>query len=76
MQNLEFNAEAINESMAHSMIFDACRANPTRKAWQGIFAGVFYAASFQLNADGSHSVAIRNEDRVVIATAKVDEFDC
>jgi hypothetical protein len=74
MKNLTHTA-AINKSTAAAMVFDACRANASRKTWEGIFAGVYYVTTFQPQAEGGHKVTVRNEDREVIATALVDEFD-
>lgn len=69
------HAAHITESLATAVIFDACRANPGRKTWEGIFAGAYYAATFEAKAGGVHAVTVKDENRNVLATALVDEFD-
>jgi len=76
MHNLT-HAPEITETEATEQIMSGCRANPKRDiAYLGyIIEGCKRVVTFTMLADGTHEACLRDENRVVVALANVDEFD-
>lgn len=72
MQNLQHSPK-VTLSTAMDAVFDACRANAKRLPCK---VGA-YRAKFNACADGQSHIAIVSDDvGEVIASARVDAFDC
>lgn len=72
MQNLQHSPK-VTVSNAMNVVFDACRASPSR---QPCAVGE-YRAKFNACQDGeSHICLVSDADGEVIACARVDGFDC
>lgn len=73
MHNLT-HTEAITESLATDLIFNACRANEDRSDWQN---GDGYSVTFKLFINGREwEATLRDAAGTVVAIATVDKFDC